>query len=268
MSSSSWSSLVLGVVGCGGATTPAAVGHQAGPSSPSLVVEPSQVRGALAYAPAPVDGERDDLMPTSADPTIVEDTATTSLRGPVLALPSRGAAVEVTAGAPRTIRHGCDGNTLEVTPWAGAGAVAPGLVWLAPQPWPAGWAPAAVEIEAEPATQAAHRYRAGRLGVEVTALGPREGELRLRFDDVERMVAPLSQDAMDGAELPPLDLRPPRDVGEPAPIAAWSLAPAGPVVVVMYTEGFEGFVLDSYLVDERGATRLEQLGGGLYYCAF
>jgi hypothetical protein len=57
-------------------------------------------------------------------------------------------------------------------------------------------------------------------------------------------------------------------VAIPVPVAAWSVADGGPIVLVLEVPTYEGLQLTSLLVEADGARKLPAMSQYLYSCAF
>lgn len=164
------------------------------------------------------------------------------------------------------ITYGCDDNTLGVHPLAGP-RLPPGAAWVLPPTAPPSWTPAAISIASTHADPTHHSYIAGALTFELTRTSATRGRLQIFRDGRALHDASFERPEMDGADPAPIDLGE-GGPGIPRPIAVWSIAPAGPFLVVMLHPGFEGVTLDAVLVEDTGTRALENMSMYLYSCAF
>ena len=164
------------------------------------------------------------------------------------------------------IKYGCDENTLGVHPLAGP-RLPPGPAWVLPPGAPPSWTPAAVAVHSTHADPTRHSYTAGSLAFELTRKTDVRGRLQIFHDGRQLHDASFERPEMDGADTAPIDLGE-GGPGIPQPIAVWSIAPAGPFLVVMLHPGYEGVTLEPILVEDSGTRVLEEMSMYLYSCAF
>lgn len=177
-----------------------------------------------------------------------------------------GPAQILTVGAPVSLKYGCDDNSLGVQPLTGP-RLPPGPAWLLPPTAPKTWTPAALEVRSTQADLAHHSYVAGPLTFELVRTSNTSGHLQIFREGNLVHDLPFERSEMDGADPAPIDLDK-GGPGVPAPIAAWSVAPAGPFLVVLLRPGYEGVTLQPLLVEASRARVLEDLTMYLYACAF
>lgn len=256
--------LVLLVAACSGAPTPAppapANTAPAAAAAP-LVLPPTASLGSLALAPAAPGSTADDWLPV-ATAAVVAPGASVPAGTSVTAI-GRGAPVRLTAGAATKIGYGCDGNQLDVLPFTGA-HVDPGVVWLLPAA--ATWTPTALAITASRSSAAA-TYTIGPIVVALARTKPMEGTLLISRGDTNVLATHFTKSQMDGAPNTPADLAA-DDPGVPRPVAAWELAPRGPILLVLLQPGYEGVTLQPVLVEAAGTRDLADMTLYLYRCAF
>ena len=264
-------------IGCGGkgTTPPVGMGNQGGAASwaPTMIVAAADVPGVIAYAPF---ASRDDggMMPASKDGTIVwpvTEGRTLAVGASFLLLGGAGAPVSATLGAATTVEHGCDGGDLNVLPLTpAAGATLPGgVVWAVPADLPAGWAPQVVTLEPGEASTARASWTAGPLTITSTTSSKTVGELTVAAGDRVIGRVPYERGTMDDDPDAAIDLSGDgHNPGVPRPVAAWLVAPEGPMVLATYIQGFEGSGATTYLVGESTMEPIEQLADGVYYCAY
>ncbi|HUQ07344.1 MAG TPA: hypothetical protein VM261_32855 [Kofleriaceae bacterium] len=189
--------------------------------------------------------------------------------GTYRALPAGGAtAIALRAGATTSIDYGCDGGTsLDVIPLAGP-AVKPGLVWVLPSPVPPEWQPASHALRAEIAERDRVRYVVGELVIEQRRLDKTHAALAIAVRG--KTVHDETSEAylMDGADPIDLDLKEGHAPGIPTVEAVFSVAPAGPYLVVLETSGYEGVAFETLVARESATEVVESLGFDAYYCAF
>ena len=164
------------------------------------------------------------------------------------------------------IKYGCDENTLGVHPLTGP-RLPPGAAWVLPPSAPSSWTPAALEIHSTHADPTRHSYTAGSLAFELTRKSDVSGRLQIFHDGLPVHDASFERPEMDGATTAPIDLGE-GGPGIPQPIAVWSIAPAGPFLVVMLHPGYEGVTLEPVLVADTETRVLEDMSMYLYTCAF
>lgn len=243
-----------------------------GAHAPSTAPRAGAMPGWLAIAPALHD---DDALPSwiPVDRATVVVPATdppVSFGARLLAVPLEGAALEVRHAGRATIAYGCDGGALEVDRFDGDRRLPPGPVWLLPAPAPAGWAPAGVPVAAASVTVERRAWTAGRLSVSLERRDPTHADLLVNDGARRLFVEHAGKHYMEGADPGPIDLSLPRQIGMPVPAAAFSVAPAGPTLLVLSTSGYEGSRLHAVLVDDAGGAALPDptFDVGLYFCAF
>ncbi len=244
--------LVLSLVACSSSPhgDPPAPHNTASPST-GFALAPSDPLGALAFVA--------DSAPAYA---AVSPTADVPARTSVSAI-ANGSVITLVAAPRLKIAYGCDGNALEVTPFNGP-RLPPGLVWILP-PNPR-FTPAALPITAARTATAAH-FTLGPLVVDLARRDAAHGTLVITRDGRTIHTAPFERGEMAGAPVTPLDLT--ADVpGVPHPVAAWSLTPTGPFLLVLEEPGFEGTTFAPLLVDATGARPVDALTLYLYRCAF
>lgn len=177
-----------------------------------------------------------------------------------------GPAQVLTVAASVALKYGCDENTLGVHPLSGP-RLPPGAAWVLPPTAPATWTPAAIAVRSTHADPTHHTYAAGALTFELTRKSNTRGRLQILRDGRQLHDASFERGEMDGADTAPIDLA----EGGPGviqPIAVWSVAPAGPFLVVILHPGYEGVTLEPVLVEDTGTRVLEEMSMYLYACAF
>lgn len=183
------------------------------------------------------------------------------------AIDARGGIAQVTSAGPTRVRYGCDDQQLDMIAFTG-GASAPGPVWLLPPGAPASWRPRALAIErAGEATEARRRDTVGPLTLVLVRSGAARATLAIARGGRVLHTAAIVRDEMAGADPAPLDLRYP-GVAIPEPVAAWSFADGGPVLLVLEVPSYEGVHLTPILVEDDRARELPMLAAYLYRCAF
>ena len=164
------------------------------------------------------------------------------------------------------LKYGCDENTLGVHPLAGP-RLPPGAAWVLPPSAPPTWTPVAISVSSTHADPTRHRYTAGSLALELTRKSDTRGRLQIFHDGRQVHDASFERPEMDGADTAAIDLGE-GGPGIPQPIAVWSIAPAGPFLVVMLHPGYEGVTLEPLLVEDTRTRVLEEMSMYLYSCAF
>ncbi|MDB4963934.1 MAG: hypothetical protein JWP01_3933 [Myxococcales bacterium] len=257
--------LLLAVLGCGNGSAPV---PQNVSTSSTLRVDPTQPLGWLAFATTPTRND-DDIVPayviasahpliTLAPPTELPPTA--SVLGPT------GGITPFKVGAAAKVLYGCDGNALEVTTLDGP-RLTPGVAWILPPAMPPGWSPAPLPIVADASSATQRRYAIGPLTFALARTGDHTGTLTIARDARTIHTAPFERHLMEGADRAPIDLAS-GGPGIPEPVAAWAIAPDGPVLLTVLQPGYEGSTLSVLLVEGASARPIESLSTYLYYCAF
>jgi hypothetical protein len=139
---------------------------------------------------------------------------------------------------------------------------------LLPPAAPATWSPRSVAI-ASPvaATEVRRRDTVGPLSLELERTDGAQGTLKIVRGGRTLHTIAIARGEMEGADPAPLDLRHP-GVAIPAPVAAWSFADDGPILLVLLVPSHEGVHLKPILVEDAGARELPKLATYLYRCAF
>jgi len=166
------------------------------------------------------------------------------------------------------VPYGCEHNRLDAIAFTGA-QLAPGPVWLLPRGAPARWRPRpiAIEVAPEPASEAHRVDRVGPLTLELARTDATHATLAIAVGKRVLGSFPIERAAMAGADPGPLDLREP-GVAIPMPVAAWSIADAGPILLVLLVRHYDGVRLWPILVEQGGARELPDMARYLYQCAF
>lgn len=243
--------LVL-LVACGGPAVAPPLANHAGAAR--LVVRDSDILGGLAIVP---DG--------GGGAPLWQGSAAPGAR--IVVVPAQGDAIAAVTGAVSKVPYGCEHQTIDVTA-IGAPALAPGVVWIAPAPFPAGWSPRGVPVH-----ETARADRADAVAGDVTmttirtddthaTVAIRRGARTLRTITVEKAY-------MDGADHTPIDLANADDAGgAPHVVAAFELAPGGPTMLALRAQGYEGINLSAVLAGDDRADDLPDLATYYYQCAF
>ena len=181
-----------------------------------------------------------------------------------------GLRFEVRAEPQKQYRYGCDGGSTLMQEFATTTAsldIPAGVAWLVKQPVPAWMSIEAVPIETS-STKVARDMAAGPLHISQQMKDSGNGEMVIEVDD--RLVGrvPFEFAIMSGFEdQVSLDLRDEKMVGIPMPIAVWLLAPGGPALMAVRTNGYEGMSIATYLVGATSVDLVESLSTYLYNCA-
>lgn len=238
-------------------------------AAPRVAIAPDQPLGWIGIAPRARDS--DDWIPVAPHAVIVPGAAETVeglAAGMTLsAVDVAGHVAQVTAGAPTKVPYGCDNHRLAVLPFAGAPS-APGAVWLLPPAAPASWRPASLAI-ASPveASETRRRDTVGPLTLELERREAARGTLAIARGTRVLHTLAIDRPEMEGADPDPLDLRRP-GVAIPVPVAAWSFADGGPILVVLQVPSYEGLHLRAILVEDDRAREIDAMATYLYRCAF
>ena len=256
--------LVVAIVGCSAPREPL-TNTVAGGSA--VRIGPSDPLGWLGLAPAPAHSETaPGYAPINAEHPLVTVAAHDELPSSVTAIGTSGGLHPFTTGPRTEIRYGCEENQLDVTTLAGP-RLPPGAVWLLPPARPASWQPAALAITSRTQAPAQRTYAIGPLALELTRTGDLRGALTIRRDGRVVHTATFERHLMDGADTSPIDLAQ-GGPGIPEPIAAWSIAEVGPILLVLTQPGYEGTTLQPLLVEATSARAIESMVTYLYACAF
>ncbi len=236
-------------------------------AGPRVTIAPDQAIGWIGLAPerAPEPG---DWIPAGTQAVLVPMPAEGLAGGvTVPAIDTAGRVARVTAGAPSKVPYGCDDNQLDVLPFTG-GRLAPGAVWLLPPEAPATWSPRQLAI-ASPASATEERRRdtVGPLALELERVERTRGTLKIVREGRTLHSLAIERGEMAGADDTPLDLRQP-GIAIPVPVAAWSFADRGPILLVLLVPSYEGVHVKPYLVEDERARELGDMGMYLYRCAF
>jgi len=250
--------LVVGLA-LGACSTPAppAPRNVAAPSA-TLRLAASAPLGSLALAPATT---HDGWIPVATASAVAPGSSVPA--GTSVTAIGTGAAVQLTAGPATRLPYGCDNNQIDVVPLAGP-RIAPGVVWLLPAG--AAWTPTALPITSS-RTPAASQFTIGPLTLDLRRRDAVRGTLTITRAGRAIYTAPFERGAMEGADASPIDLTE-DGPGIPQPVAAWALAPRGPVLVVLLQPGYEGVTLAPVLVEVDAAREVEAMSLYLYRCAF
>jgi hypothetical protein len=251
------------------ARRPAAPGLTLGPA-----IGPAEPVGWLAVAP--VRRAEDDAaawlpLDDSAALLLLPDGAVAPAVGQVVrAVPALGEPVSLTVGERRTVRYGCDGNSLDAIELTSAesAALPPGPVWVLPDTATAKtWRPRGIEVAVTQLEPSQRTWSAGPLRVALTVKDESRANLAISIGPSWLLQSELTRPAMAGAEQGPLDLT--QDVpGMPTLSAAFELVPSGPVMLVLATPGFEGTTLMTVVYDGFQLSEVAAMGRYLYACAF
>lgn len=234
---------------------------------PRVAIAPDQALGWIGIAPLPAR-DAGDWIPAGTQAVLVPAPAEALTAGTTLsAIDTSGSVTRVTAGAPTKVPYGCDNNQLDVVAFTG-GKSAPGPVWLLPPSTPASWSPRSLAIVSPvAATELRRRDTVGPLTLELERTDGTHGTLKIVRDGRALHTVAISRGTMEGADASPLDLRHP-GVAIPEPVAAWSFADGGPILLVLLVPSYEGLHLKPLLVEDAGARELPAMATYLYRCAF
>ncbi len=185
----------------------------------------------------------------------------------VTVIGATGGAELLSVGDSIPLKYGCDDNSLGVRPLSGA-RLPPGPAWILPPTAPSSWRPAALPVRVSHKDPTLRSHIAGALVFELTRRGATHASLVITRDGKKTFESTYERAEMDGADTTaPIDLVE-TVPGLPEPLAVWSLAPAGPFLVVMLLPGFEGVTLQPLFVDDTSARVVEGMEVYLYSCAF
>lgn len=229
-------------------------------------IGPNDPLGWIGIATAPADTDSSTIAPSNADHPLVTTAERAVLPAQVNAIGSSGTPQMFVTGARTQILYGCDGNQLDVTAFSGP-RLPPGVAWILPPSRPASWQPTPFAITSRGAKPAQRSYTIGSLSIDLVRTGDLRGTLTILRDGRVVHTAPFERQLMDGADPSPIDLAE-GGPGIPDPIAAWSIADGGPILVVMRHPGYEGMSLKPLLVDATSARPIESMQTYLYHCAF
>jgi hypothetical protein len=249
---------------CGGGAAPVAPANttQAGPR---LAIARGQAMGWLGIAPV---GAPAHAWQPVGPATVYLPADGTPAELAVAAIDAKGTTAAIRSTGRVEIPYGCDGNQLAAQAFAGAPGLAPGAVWILPPNLPATWHPTALAIATTQATTAARRYAAGPVTIELARADATHGSVALAWRGKVVHRGAFERTYMDGADRTPIDLTD-GGIGVPEPIAAWQLGgERGAVLLVLYTQSYEGLHLRVIRVDEDGGRDEDAMATYLYQCAF
>jgi len=256
--------IMLAVLACSASREPLT---NTAATGPALRIGPREPLGWLGLATAAKEGDRlPRHAPISAAHSLVSVAERDTLPASVDAIATTGGIEHFTTGPHGEVPYGCDGNALEVTTFTGPRLTA-GAVWLLPPTRPPSWQPAALPILSRTSAAAQRTYAIGPLTLELARTADRRGTLTLRRDGKTIHTAPFERHLMEGAGPSPIDLAE-GGPGIPEPIAAWEIAAAGPILLVLTQPGYEGTTLRPLLVEQTSARAIEAMEMYLYSCAF
>lgn len=267
-------SFILGAAACGGApahTTTTGNTAAGAAWAPTMALTAADVPGVLGYGPFKhVDDAGFMPVSQSTDVVVPADAAVELSPGaPYLLLGSSGAPIGGVATAPYTITHGCDGGDLGVvgiTP--SGGAAVPGLTWAIPTPLPNGWAPSVLPLETTGPTPAQQVWQVGPLTVTSATTGATTGAITVAAGDQTLGTIPYERGTMDEDPEARINLTETFTPGVDTLVAAWQVAPGGPIVLGLFGNGFEGGGPSAYLVGATSIEPIERMDAGIYYCAY
>lgn len=250
------------------AAPPARPAHNVASAAPRVAIAPDQALGWIGLAPRAAH-DAADWLPAGAQAVLVPMPAEGLSAGATLsAIDSAGHVARVTAGAVTQVPYGCDNQQLDMLAFTGEPS-APGAVWLLPPAAPASWHPPALAIISPAAAPTADRRRdtVGPLSLELVRRGAARGTLAIARDGRVIHTRAITRGEMAGADPDPIDLRRP-GVAIPEPVAAWSVAEDGPILLVLQIASYEGVHLTPILVEADRAHELPAMAVYLYRCAF
>jgi hypothetical protein len=245
--------LLVVLAACGTPTVAPPLANHAGAAH--LVVRVPDIHGWLAMVP-------DGGAPLWQAPSVAAGTA-------VVVVPARGDAMAARAGARSKVAYGCEHQTIDVVGLDGAGALAPGVAWIAPAPLPAGWQPRGVPVRETAARAELAEVIAGDVTITTTRTDDTHAAIAIRRGGRALRTITVEKSYMDGADHTPIDLAAAYDTGgAPHVVAAFELAPGGPIVLALRAQGYEGINLSALLVGDDRADDLPDLATYYYQCAF
>jgi len=242
-------------------TPPAPPVHNVATTAPPVAITSDTPLGWLALGT--VRASDGGWLPVSAQIgaiTLTDDP----LPARVTVIPSTGPAELLTPGDALPLKYGCDNNELGVRPLGGP-RIAPGPAWILPADAP--WRPIPLALARTHADPTRRAHTAGRLAFDLTRRGNARATLVITREAAPVFESTFERGEMDGAPTSAIDLTE-QTPGMPEPVAAWSFSPSGPELVVLLVPGFEGVALQTYLVEQSSARRIEDMELYLYQCAF
>lgn len=258
-----WLGLAVLVSACSH-SAPVGAPTNVAPAGSAVHVARGEPLGWIAIGTVPASDS--SWIPVSAELGVITITDD-PLPPRVTVIGVRGGAEQLAVGASVPLKYGCDDNQLGVHPLTGV-RLPPGPAWILPTPMPPAWRPAAVPVRTTHRDPTLRSHIAGSLVFELRRQGTARANLVITHDGRKAFDTSYERSEMDGADTTgPIDLTE-TVPGIPEPIAAWSLSPAGPFLVVMLHPGYEGVTLQSILVEDNSARVLEDLAVYLYSCAF
>ncbi|MGN6111078.1 MAG: hypothetical protein ACTHU0_38630 [Kofleriaceae bacterium] len=239
--------------------------RQATPPPPAVAVRPDEPLGVLALAPR---GDGPPSWLPHGDAAAVVPSGEHALAAGVArqVIDHSGRIATVATGAPESLPYGCEDNQLGVVPFRGA-SLAPGAVWILPDPPPRTWHPVALQIAARGGTSVRRAFEIGPIRLVLARSGdPQRGTLTFSRGDRVLATEAIERAGMAGDDAP-LDLTR-EGPGVPAPVAAWTIGEGGPIVVALVTPGYEGIQLSGWMIERDHAREVPELGSYWYQCAF
>lgn len=240
----------------------------AGIGGTRIIIELGQHLGWIGLAPLPARDEQ-SWLPVDTHAALVMLPAEDLVDRPtVSAIDTTGHVARLTPSTMQVqVPYGCDDNKLDAIVFTGD-KLAPGPVWLLPPDAPASWHPKPLAI-ATPveASETRRRDTVGPLALELERTDGTHGTLKIMRGGRAIHVRKIERAEMEGAPSTPLDFRQP-GVAIPVPVAAWSIAEGGPILLVLQVPSYEGLSLHSILVEDSGGRELGAMETYLYRCAF
>lgn len=265
--------LLAFLVGCGHAATSGPPTNETSSSvGPAPSVDVTKLGGTVLI---PTVGDNDITYAPHTDAFALDTNKVAAVSSTWTLVGTDGARVDVKAEKPTSVPYGCDNNQLEGMLLApvGTGHVPAGVAWMMPQS--ASWDVKALPIKRDVIEKLRETYRIGDLTLKLERTQPSKGVAtienrgtKVEVTDFQRVIMEGADPALETIDFSDKDMR----LQIPVPVAAWSLSPSGPYLLVLHTSGFEGASLETFLVDARPeqhqATKIESMAVYLYQCAF
>lgn len=247
----------------------------AGGRDAGTAAEPSpgeDVRGWLGLATvAPSAKSEEGWSPShpTAEVVIPPDVFTARRGAWFVAVSPKGQTKITYTGQP-PVPYGCDDNRAAFAAFDADGRFSEGAVWILPPEAASGATsvpvrPGKVMKGAGPSTRT---WQVGPFELTAVRHAARRGVMTVRRGTEQVTSFPFEKVVMEGAEVGPIDLGDPDEIGVPFPRWAFRFGEDGPMVVVLAQRGYEGQTFSLLKVTAGGEVSLEEQAYLLYQCAF
>lgn len=261
--------LLLGVA-CAGSRNepePATPAAQTAPeASPMPAAAFPPLPGWLGFAALPNEARSWPLTPSHPNAKLVifdpkgwDDLS----EGTVFRAATTQGNLEVKYSEESEIPYGCEDTPTLMVAFQGPYDFQDEAVWILPE----GMADAkAFAPQAGASTKDTRAWTVGEYGVALARTGDRAGTLTLSRGGAEVLAQSFEKWEMEGAENEPLDLTNDNEIGMPVPLAAFSIKPNMPPILVTRTYSWEGVHFEVFTVD--GGKGVSVGKSYAYMCAF